>query len=97
MSISQRVPKYSKHAPSGQARVILNGKHLYLGKFGSAESQRKYTELLAQHCQSSPVIPVSKPGEYPSNTIDELLVQYLDHAESYYSAGGKPTKEFVCS
>jgi len=33
-----RVPNYRLHKPSGQARVIINGQHVYLGEFGSAES-----------------------------------------------------------
>jgi hypothetical protein len=33
-----RVPAYRLHRPSGQARVIINGRHIYLGKFGSPES-----------------------------------------------------------
>ncbi len=37
-----RVPKYSHHKPTGQAYVRLNGKFLYLGKYGSDESHRRY-------------------------------------------------------
>ena len=41
------VPSYRLHKPSGQARTIVRGKHIYLGKYNSWESQRKYARLLA--------------------------------------------------
>ena len=96
MSSSKRIPKYSLHKPSGQARVIINGRHHYLGKFGSVESQRKYAELLHQQFGQSKNLPECDPGEFPHLTVDELLVHYLDHAESYYSRDGQTTKEYTC-
>ena len=32
------VPAYRLHKPSGQARAIVDGRHVYLGKFNSAET-----------------------------------------------------------
>jgi len=42
------VPSYRLHKPSGQARTIIDGRHIYLGKFNSPESRRKYVRLLAE-------------------------------------------------
>jgi len=42
------VPSYRLHKPSGQARVIINGEHIYLGQYGSAESREKYARLIAE-------------------------------------------------
>lgn len=42
------IPSYRLHKPSGQARVIVGGKQIYLGPFGSPESQRRYAQLLAE-------------------------------------------------
>lgn len=39
MAKRPRIPKYSLHKPSGRARVILNGRHIFLGKYGSDESR----------------------------------------------------------
>ncbi|HQX49804.1 MAG TPA: hypothetical protein PLR25_07845, partial [Planctomycetaceae bacterium] len=36
------------HKASGQARTIVNGRHVYLGKFGSLESRQKYARILAE-------------------------------------------------
>ncbi len=43
-----RVPAYRLHKPSGQARVIVNHEHIYLGKYGSVESRKKYARLIAE-------------------------------------------------
>jgi len=42
------VPSFGIHKPSGQARVLVNGRHLYLGKFNSPESREKYQRVLAE-------------------------------------------------
>ena len=45
------VPSYRLHKPSGQARTIIHGRHIYLGKFNSPESREKYARLLAELSQ----------------------------------------------
>ena len=96
MSNSKNVPKYSLHKPSGQARVIIDGKHHYLGKFGSPESRNQYAKLIGQQFQEESGLPESLPGTFPALTIDEMIAHYLDHAEKYYSFDGQPTKEYTC-
>ena len=46
--MSFRTPKYRLHKASGQALVQINGKRVYLGKYGSEESQAQYHRLLAE-------------------------------------------------
>lgn len=36
------LPKYGFHKASGQTRVLLSGREVYLGVHGSAESRQKY-------------------------------------------------------
>ena len=43
-----RTPAYRLHKPSGQARVIINREHIYLGRFGTPESLEKYHRLVAE-------------------------------------------------
>ena len=38
-------PAYREHKPSGQARVIVDGKHVYLGRYGSEESKKEYERI----------------------------------------------------
>lgn len=44
---SDRFPKYGKHKQSGQARVVLGGKHILLGPHGTAAA---VLQSLATHC-----------------------------------------------
>lgn len=41
------LPSYLKHAPSGSARCVWEGKTVYLGKYGSPESYAEYQKILA--------------------------------------------------
>ena len=45
------VPSYRLHKPSGQARTIIDGRHVYLGKYNSPESRQRYARLLAELAQ----------------------------------------------
>ncbi|GAB5494999.1 MAG: hypothetical protein Phyf2KO_00790 [Phycisphaerales bacterium] len=43
------LPKYGFHKASGQARVLLSGREVYLGVHDSAESYEKYDRLIAEY------------------------------------------------
>jgi len=43
----KRIPSYSLHKATGQARVRINGKTHYLGKYGTSESKARYDALIA--------------------------------------------------
>ena len=47
------VPSYRLHKPSGQARVIIDGEHIYLGPYGSPESHERYARLIAERAASA--------------------------------------------
>jgi hypothetical protein len=58
-SKSPRVPSYREHKPSGQARVIIQGKHFYLGEYGTPESWEMYQRLVAERLGiQAPVMPI---------------------------------------
>ena len=42
------IPKLRLHKASGNAAVMLDGKYLYLGKYGTAEAQERYDRLIAE-------------------------------------------------
>ncbi len=48
MAKSRRIPAYVHHKPTGQARVRINGRDHYLGKYGSPESHERYDELISE-------------------------------------------------
>ena len=78
------VPSYRLHKPSGQARVIINGEHIYLGKYGSRESREKYSKLIAElaaMAATDSIAPDAR-GCIQNLTIDELLLAYWRFAET---------------
>jgi len=92
------VPSYRLHKPSGQARTIIAGRHIYLGKYGSPESHEQYARLIAEAAQGRvpSQIPPSRSLEESALLINELVAQYWAYAETHYSNAGKPTKELPC-
>ena len=81
----QSVPSYRLLKPSGQARTIIHGRHIYLGKYNSPESREKYARPLAK--LSQPNSTADDSGAATSlMLVSELLVKYLEYAEDYYTA-----------
>ena len=92
----RRIPSYRLHKPSGQARVIIDGEHVYLGKYGSPESWEKYHRQVAEHLSQRQPAPRSEPQAYAgieALAVDELILRYWTHARSYYVKGGRATDE----
>ncbi|MGI9429906.1 MAG: tyrosine-type recombinase/integrase [Bythopirellula sp.] len=88
---SFRTPKYRRHKAKGLALVTLNGRDIYLGKYGSAESKRKYRQLVAEYLQRGGASPLTQPEEI---TVIEVMAAYTKHAKNYYRKDGKPTREY---
>src|SRR5581483_7817885 len=94
-------PSYRRHK-SGQARVTLplaNGKRkdVLLGPYGSPESYQEYERALAEWRANNGRFVPDKAGKAPDLTVNELLVQFLDHADQHYRhADGTPTDEIHC-
>ena len=87
------VPSYRLHKPSGQARTIVRGKHIYLGKYNSPESHRKYVRLLAETSQRTTSDRVAAvPNPRSLLLVSEVLGKYLNFAEDYYAVDDIPGK-----
>ena len=82
---TRRTPSYYRlHKPSGQARVIINGEHVYLGKFDSPESREKYHRLVAEWLASGNTNPSLKPAIQGTTlvvTVNELLLAFWRHVK----------------
>ena len=87
MPKSKRKPSYLLHKSTGQARVRIDGKDVYLGRYGSRESRDRYDDLIAEW--------FAKNGDVSGHTmtVADLALLFMQHAESYYVKGGKPTCE----
>ncbi len=83
---ARKRPRYSLHKPSGQARVIIKGKHHYLGAFDSRESHELYEKLISDW--------VLADGDQIlfDLTVNELCVLFIAHAVDHYCRkDGTPT------
>jgi len=78
--LKTRPPKYQK---AGKYAVIyIHGKRIYLGSYGSPESQKEYARIIAES-QSNPafLLPKCEKGI----TFDEVAAAYLDNAKERFS------------
>jgi hypothetical protein len=86
------IPSYLPHKRSGQARVRIGGRDIYLGAFGSPESKVLYAQLIAEHFANGEFKTIKvEIGEKLS--IAALVVKYDDFAKAYYVKNGVPTDE----
>ena len=51
------VPKYRLHKPTGLAVVRLSGRDLYLGPYGSPESEARYESVVAEWLKNDRKLP----------------------------------------
>jgi integrase len=87
-----KIPSYLPHPASGQARVRFNGRDIYLGPYGSPESQQAYARLIAENVGNGKPPTITVP-EGERLTIAALAVKYDDFAQAYYVKNGIPTDE----
>ena len=86
----RRIPKYSLHKATGQARVCIDGVDHYLGKFDSPESKSRYRQLIEKWLLRT------SGHNYGSMTVGQLVLLYDDHIRGYYVKNGEPTSEVLC-
>lgn len=85
--MKRQQPKYSLHKATGQARVRINGKPIYLGPHGSEESRRRYDEVVAEYMKGTLNVSFHKL------TINQLCIAFVKHAKAYYVKNGRITSE----
>ena len=92
-SSNQRTPSYRHHKPSGQAVVILDGRDFYLGRHGTAGSRAEYDRMIAEWLCNGRRLPAASSAVGSDLSINEMLLSYLVHVDSYYVKNGTPTVE----
>lgn len=86
MPRQKKVPAYLHHKASGQAKVRIDGRDKYLGKYGSPESKAAYEQVCRDWV-------LKNDRTNAGLKIGELCLRYMTFAESYYLKDGKPTSE----
>ena len=80
------VPSYCLHKASGQAYVKINGNRIYLGKHGTPESHKRYSDEIAKWQDS-------QLEETANITVGQLTLIYCKRCEKHYVKDGKMTSE----
>ena len=88
-----KIPTYGHHKSTGQARVYIGGRSVYLGPFGSEASRILYGQVVAKVLSGQPIDPFVTKSSSPDTrlTINELVLAFMRHATAYYSKNGKPS------
>lgn len=93
------IPSYRLHKPSGRAIVVLSGRTVYLGKFGTKASQTAYNRAVAEWLAANREAPQAirhRAGAaivHAGLTVAELGARYLRFAQIHFRQGGKRTGE----
>lgn len=92
-----QVPAYLLHQATGQARVRIRGRDIYLGPYGSDESRRRYGEVIAGSpaaVSRDPMRPTPAPDD-PGPSVAVICLAFWRHAQRHYLKRGKPTSELA--
>lgn len=90
-----RVPKCRLHKPTGLAVVRLSGRDVYLGPYGSTESEARYEAVVSVWLKSGrrPPAPPKREASTTDLVVDELILDFIRFAKQYYVKNGRPTGE----
>lgn len=88
--MATRIPSYpSKAHKSGQARLRINGRDLWLGRWNSPESKAKYARLVAELAAAESL----PPAPQQQTSVVELINAFRQFAEKRYLKNGVQTSE----
>ncbi len=90
-----RLPSYRHHKPTGLAVVSIGGRDVYLGKHESPESRAEYDRIIAEWLATGRRPMVADSASGADLSVNEMLLAYVRHADTYYVKNGKPTTEPV--
>ena len=67
---TNRIPEYGLHKATGQARVVLDGQTIYLGRHGTEASRQEYERVISEWLASR---RVSRTTASPALALDPEL------------------------
>jgi integrase len=73
--------------------VTLDGRDYYLGEFGTPESRGEYDRLLAEWLHNGRTLSHRASAKESDISVNEMLLAFVEWAESYYRKGGRITGE----
>ena len=73
---SHELPSYRLHKPKGLAVVRLNGRDIYLGKYGTTESKTAYERVITEWLANGKQLPPERtPAAMPTSgvSVNDLI------------------------
>ncbi|GAB5494977.1 MAG: site-specific integrase [Phycisphaerales bacterium] len=96
MRTTKKPPKYCLHKPSGRARIVWKGRHIWLGKYGTPESRQRYARVIASIAAEGRVPDEYAPRDIAESvTVADLTALHRDWAAATYQDDGVPTKRYM--
>ena len=86
----RRQPGYLHYKEKNLARVIIDGKPIYLGRYNSPESWEKYHRILAELAVAKSV-PESADADEQPLTVNELFDAFWQYGPEYYGDHAEST------
>ena len=90
--LTKCLPRLCQDKSSGQGVIRIDGRKLYLGRWGSAEAKANYDRVIGEWLTNGRRLPTD-PSIDPELTLNQLILEYFRFAEGYYVKNGKPTNE----
>lgn len=85
-------PTATHHKASGQARVRVGGKDIYLGRWGSKEAREAYARLIGEVEVTGTAEAAHRAvSNVKGTTVADISLLWLDHAELTYRKNGTLT------
>ncbi len=91
----QAPPKYRHYKPKNLSILRIDGRDIYLGRFNSPESWKKYARLIAGQRAHGPIPSPTAPEADPGGpSVSEMILSFWQFALGYYRhADGSSTGE----
>lgn len=87
-------PRPHPHKASGQERVRIDGRDVYLGPIGSQEARDNYADLVKKLAEQRPV--EQPPKQKRSGlTVAEVIDRHDEDARKRYDPAGREAKQFT--
>lgn len=75
--LAHKLPCYGRHESSDQAVVNIQGRDIYLGRYGTPESKQRYNEIISQLIAKR-VIELVRAAVIPP-TDDLRIIEPMSH------------------
>lgn len=82
-TLQNRIPKYRHHKAKGLAVVTLDGRDIYLGRYGTEKSKREYQRITGEWLANGRKLP-APPARRFRITVAEIILAHLEYAEQRY-------------